>query len=119
MRLRRRHARVHLSTSHHRISSSSRARTAQPVGPSLEETLANCFIFHCDSAGPAIDAASFSLLAAACPKLARVAVGFFGFIRWTALSAGSAVITQSYRKPWETRSPNGVDGLRASSMPRA
>lgn len=40
-----------------------------------------------------------------------VGVGFFGFMRCTALSAGSDVMTQSYRKPCDTRSPKGVDGL--------
>merc|ERR1719198_827690 len=67
----------------------------QPCCPILDDTLANCFIFHCDSVLPSSDAASFSWLAAAWPKLERVGVGFLGFMRRTALSAGSAVITQS------------------------
>ena len=79
----------------------------------MADTFLNCFIFHWGAAVPAIDSAIFSLLAAAWPMLERVGVGFFGFIRCTALSAGSAVMTQSYRKPCETRSPKGVEGLSA------
>ena len=83
----------------------------QPWGPTLDWTLLNLPIFQVDSWGPSSNPFSFACAAAEWPMEDLVGVGFLGFMRCTALSAGSDDMTQSYRKPWETRSPNGVDGL--------
>jgi len=92
-------------------ASQSHDSAHQPCAPTLDVTLSNFDIFHPDCSGPLSKLLSFACAAAEWPMLDLVGVGFFGFMRCTALSAGSEVITQSYRKPCDTRSPKGVDGL--------